>query len=87
MGQVVISLAAMFASLTLFIAGTALLTTVVAVELASDGLTTTQVGLILGCHSVGFVFGSLFATRVVRGRTCPTLCLGTPNPTASRRGQ
>ena len=66
MGQVVISLAAMFASLTLFIAGTALLTTVVAVELASDGLTTTQVGLILGCHSVGFVFGSLFATRVVR---------------------
>lgn len=66
MGQVIISLAAMFASLTLFIAGTSLLTTVVAVELGSDQLSTLQIGLILGCHSVGFVIGSLFATRVVR---------------------
>lgn len=66
MGQVVVSLAAMFASLTLFIAGTALLTTVVAVELGSDGLSTVQVGLVLGCHSLGFVIGSLFAPRLVR---------------------
>ena len=66
MGQVIVSLAAMFASLTLFIAGTSLLTTVVAVELGVDGLSTLQVGLVLGCHSVGFVLGSLFATRLVR---------------------
>ncbi|MES1949899.1 Major facilitator superfamily MFS_1 [Salinisphaera sp. S4-8] len=66
MGQVIVSLAAMFASLTLFIAGTSLLTTVVAVELGVDGLSTLQVGLVLGCHSVGFVIGSLFATRLVR---------------------
>jgi len=66
MGQVIISLAAMFASLTLFIAGTSLLTTVVAVELGSDGLSTLQIGLVLGCHSIGFVIGSLFATRLVR---------------------
>lgn len=66
MVQVVLSLAAMFASLTLFVAGTSLLTTVVAVELGADGLSTTQIGLILGCYSVGFVLGSLFAPRLVR---------------------
>lgn len=66
MGRVVLSLAAMFASLTLFVAGTALLTTVVAFELGADGLSTTRIGLILGCYSVGFVLGTLFATRLVR---------------------
>lgn len=66
MGQVVLSLAAMFASLLLFVAGTSLLTTVVAVELGADGLSTPQIGLILGCYSLGFVIGSLSATRVVR---------------------
>lgn len=66
MGQVVVSLAAMFASLLLFIAGTALLTTVLALELASENLPTLQIGLILGSHSVGFVLGSILAPRLIR---------------------
>ncbi|GAB3681431.1 MFS transporter [Salinisphaera aquimarina] len=66
MGQVVVSLAAMFASLALFIAGTALLTTVLAVQLAHEGFSSTQVGLVLVCHSIGFVLGSRFATRLIR---------------------
>ncbi len=66
MGQVVVSLAAMFASLALFIAGTALLTTVLALELAQQGYSSLLVGLVLVCHSVGFVLGSLFSTRLIR---------------------
>lgn len=66
MGQVVVSLAAMFVSLALFIAGTALLGTVLAVQLADEGFSATAVGLVLVCHSIGFVIGSRFATRLIR---------------------
>ncbi len=66
MGQVVISLAAMFASLALLIAGTALLSTVLAVQLASEGYSSLVVGLVLVCHSIGFVVGTRFATKVIR---------------------
>jgi len=66
MGQVVVSLAAMFASLALFIAGTALLTTVLALELAQQGYSSLLVGLVMVCHSIGFVLGSLFSTRLIR---------------------
>lgn len=66
MGQVIVSLAAMFASLALFIAGTALLGTVLAVQLADEGFSATAVGLVLVCHSIGFVLGSRLATGLIR---------------------
>lgn len=66
MGRVVISLAAMFASLAFFTAGTALLTTVLALELANAGFSAGALGLVLVCHSIGFVLGTRFATRVMR---------------------
>jgi len=66
MRQVVGSLAAMFASLALFIAGTALLTTVLALQLAYEGYSSLVVGVVLVFHSIGFVAGSLFSTRLIR---------------------
>lgn len=65
MRQVVGSLAAMFASLALFIAGTALLTTVLALQLAHAGYSSLLVGVVLVFHSIGFIAGSLFSTRLI----------------------
>ncbi|MES1926484.1 MFS transporter [Salinisphaera sp. T31B1] len=65
MGRVVVSLAAMFVSLALFIAGTALLTTVLSLELVREGYSALVVGVVLVCHSIGFVLGSFFSTRLI----------------------
>lgn len=66
MRQVIISLAAMFASLALFVAGSALLGTVLALQLARQGYSASAVGLVLVCQSIGFVVGSRYAMHLIR---------------------
>ena len=66
MRQVMLSLAAMFASLAFYVAGTALLTTALALQLADLHYSSGVVGLVMVCHSIGFLLGSRFATRVIR---------------------
>lgn len=66
MRQVMLSLVAMFASLAFYVAGTALLTTALALQLADLHYSSGVVGLVMVCHSIGFLLGSRFATRVIR---------------------
>jgi len=66
MRQVVASLTAMFASLAFYVAGTALLTTALALQLSDLHYSSGVVGLIMVCHSIGFVVGSRFSTKVIR---------------------
>ncbi|MDN5862963.1 MAG: MFS transporter, partial [Salinisphaera sp.] len=66
MRQVVISLAAMFASLTLLILGSSLLGTLLAVRLAQAGFSPLASGAVLVLHSVGFVLGTRLVTRLIR---------------------
>jgi MFS family permease len=60
------SLAAMFASLAFYVAGTALLGTALALGLAGRHYSSGVVGLVLVCHSIGFVVGSRLSTGVIR---------------------
>lgn len=64
--RVVVSIISLFLSLILLILGNGMLGTVVALRLEIEGFETGTAGLILTLYSVGFVLGSIYATRVVQ---------------------
>lgn len=66
MPSIIISLAAMFTSLALLIAGSTLLATLLSLRLSIEGFSAMAVGVVLVFHSIGFVAGTRFATRVIR---------------------
>ncbi|MES1924971.1 MFS transporter [Salinisphaera sp. T31B1] len=59
------SLIALIASIILLVAGNAFLMTLLGLRLSHEGFSTSLIGWILVCYSVGFVGGTLFAERVV----------------------
>ncbi|GAB3675884.1 MFS transporter [Salinisphaera aquimarina] len=65
MSRLAASLVALIASIILLISGNAFLMTLLGLRLSHEGLTTTVIGWIMVCYSVGFVAGTLFAERVV----------------------
>lgn len=66
MRQTVISLFALFASLSLFISGSSLLSTLLSVRLSIEGFSPLTVGTVLVFHSLGFVIGTRVVTRVIQ---------------------
>jgi len=64
--RVVVSIISLFLSLILLVLGNGMLGTIVALRLELEGFETSIAGLILALFSVGFVLGSIHATRIVR---------------------
>jgi len=63
---VVVSIISLFLSLVFLILGNSMLGTIVALRLEIEGFETGTAGMILALFSVGFVLGSIYATRIVR---------------------
>nr|WP_246589633.1 MFS transporter [Marinobacterium ramblicola] len=63
--MIVISLAALFLSLMLVIAGNAFLLTYLGIRLGAEGVPPTQVGFVMVCYSIGFAVGSHWCTNLV----------------------
>jgi len=59
------SLFALIASIILLVAGNAFLMTLLGLRLSHEGFSTSLIGWILVCYSVGFTIGTIFAERVV----------------------
>lgn len=66
MTGVIISLLALFASLALLIAGSAMLGTLVPLRLADMQVSGIALGIVLASYSVGFVLGATHAGQVIR---------------------
>lgn len=64
--RIVVSIVALFTSLIFLVLGNGMLGTVVALRLEIEGYETGIAGLVLALFSVGFVLGSIYASRVVR---------------------
>ncbi len=64
--QTVLSVSALFLSLVLLTSGSTMLGTLLGLRLEFEGYTAARTGLILACHSVGFVLGSLYGERIIR---------------------
>ena len=65
MTRLVTSLSALFLSIILLVSGNAFLMTLLGLRLSMAQVSPSLIGWILVCYSVGFVFGTLYATRVV----------------------
>jgi len=59
------SLFALIASIILLVAGNAFLMTLLGLRLSHENFSTSLIGAILVCYSIGFVVGTVFAERVV----------------------
>ncbi len=66
MRLLVISLLALFASLSLLIVGNSFLITLLGLRFSLLGIEPSTIGMVMVCYSAGFVVGSLYADRVVR---------------------
>ncbi|MBA4503190.1 MFS transporter [Marinobacterium marinum] len=66
MRLLVISLLALFASLSLLIIGNSFLITLLGLRFSLLGIDPSTIGMVMVCYSAGFVVGSLYADRVVR---------------------
>ncbi len=66
MRLLVISLLALFASLSLLIVGNSFLITLLGLRFSLLGIDPSTIGMVMVCYSAGFVIGSLYAKRVVR---------------------
>ncbi len=66
MRLLVISLLALFASLSLLIVGNSFLITLLGLRFSTLGIEPSTIGMVMVCYSAGFVLGSLYADRVVR---------------------
>lgn len=66
MHLLVISLLALFASLSLLIVGNSFLITLLGLRFSTLGIEPSTIGMVMVCYSAGFVLGSLYADRVVR---------------------
>jgi MFS family permease len=66
MRLLMISLLALFASLTLLIVGNSFLITLLGLRFSLLGIDASTIGMVMVCYSAGFVVGSLYADRVVR---------------------
>ncbi|MBR9829073.1 MAG: MFS transporter [Oceanospirillales bacterium] len=66
MRLLVISLLALFASLSLLIIGNSFLITLLGLRFSLLGIDPSTIGIVMVCYSAGFVIGSLYADRVVR---------------------
>jgi MFS family permease len=67
MRTVLLSVFALFASLALLVSGNALLGTMIALRISSLGVSSSYLGAILACYSVGFVLGASYGTSIIRG--------------------
>lgn len=65
MTRLATSLIALIASIVLLVSGNAFLMTLLGLRLSVEGFSTSLIGWILVCYSVGFVGGTVFAERVV----------------------
>ena len=65
MTRLVTSLLALIASIILLISGNAFLMTLLGLRLSVEGFSTSLIGWILVCYSIGFTLGTVFAERVV----------------------
>ncbi|MES1948069.1 major facilitator superfamily protein [Salinisphaera sp. C84B14] len=65
MTRLATSLIALIASIVLLISGNAFLMTLLGLRLSVEGFSTSLIGWILVCYSVGFTLGTVFAERVV----------------------
>lgn len=65
MTRLVTSLSALFFSIVLLVSGNAFLMTLLGLRLSIAQISPSLIGWILVCYSVGFVFGTLYAPRVV----------------------
>ncbi|GAA0792568.1 MFS transporter [Marinobacterium sediminicola] len=66
MRLLVISLLALFASLSLLIIGNSFLITLLGLRFSLLGIEPSTIGMVMVCYSAGFVIGSLYADRIVR---------------------
>ncbi|MBP0047910.1 MFS transporter [Marinobacterium sp. AK62] len=66
MHLLVISLLALFASLSLLIIGNSFLITLLGLRFSLLGIEPSTIGMVMVCYSAGFVLGSLYADRVIR---------------------
>src|SRR5690554_2525606 len=66
MRLLMISLLALFASLTLLIVGNSFLITLLRLRFSLLGIDASTIGMVMVCYSAGFVVGSLYADRIVR---------------------
>jgi len=65
MRLILISLFALFFSLTLIMSGNSYLLTLIGVQLGQKGIEPTSVGLVMVCYSVGFVAGAFWAPKLL----------------------
>ena len=65
MHLLVISLLALFASLSLLIIGNSFLITLLGLRFSLLGIDPSTIGIVMVCYSAGFVIGSLYADRIV----------------------
>lgn len=65
MTRLAASLIALTASAVLLLSGNAFLMTLLGLRLSMEGFSTSLIGWILACYSLGFVGGAMFAERVV----------------------
>ena len=65
MRQVVLSILALFSSLSLLVVGNSMLSTVLALRLELEGFLAGVSGTVLACYAIGFVLGSIYGIRVV----------------------
>ncbi|MBS64351.1 MFS transporter [Salinisphaera sp.] len=65
MTRLATSLLALIASIILLISGNAFLMTLLGLRLSVEGFSTSLIGWILVCYSIGFTLGTVFAERVV----------------------
>lgn len=65
MRLIVISLLALFASLTLLLIGNSFLVTLLSLRFSFQGVEPADIGIVMVCYSVGFVLGALYAVHVM----------------------
>lgn len=65
MTRLATSLIALIASIVLLVSGNAFLMTLLGLRLSVEGFSTSLIGWVLVCYSIGFVGGTVFAERVV----------------------
>lgn len=65
MRLILVSLFALFFSLTLIMSGNSYLLTLIGVQLGQKGIEPTSVGLVMVCYSIGFVAGAIWAPKLL----------------------
>ena len=66
MKNILFSVVALFLSLALLISGSAMLGTLISLRLSIVGMSSTAIGIILACYSLGFVLGTIYGVNIIR---------------------